>query len=478
MIQQRAKIYTILSYAMDSAWMIAALPLAYYSRLVFNDLVPVEVAAHLNPSLYPLPRYFWLLALFLPGWTLVSWTLGIYRSLPKVPLVRQTLRIARGELILGFLVGFALFFLKQDPSRLLLLLWIFFHFLLVVGSRCLFGFAINLRWKNGWNYRSILIVGSDERAREIGRVLEKYETWGYKVLGYVSANGAAGGEKRVPVLGHIQDLPEIMEDHPIDEILFIGSSRRDLESFDEVFRLSEELGIKTRLVATFFPQSISRISLDFLDQWPLITFSSAPDHEVALLVKRILDVVLSALLLLILAPWMLLIAALIKLTSDGPVLYRQVRLGLYGRKFVLYKFRSMVAGAEDILWEIKHLNEMAGPVFKMRNDPRVTPFGRFLRKSSLDELPQFYNVLKGEMSLVGPRAPLPEEVREYTRKQRRRLSVKPGITCLWQVSGRNEIDFNEWMALDLNYIDHWCLALDLKILLKTLPVVVLGKGAR
>jgi lipopolysaccharide/colanic/teichoic acid biosynthesis glycosyltransferase len=172
------------------------------------------------------------------------------------------------------------------------------------------------------------------------------------------------------------------------------------------------------------------------------------------------------------------VALLIKLTSKGPIIYDQVRCGLYGRKFVLHKFRSMKDGAEDILWEIKHLNEMDGPVFKMRNDPRVTPLGRFLRKSSIDELPQFWNVLKGDMSLVGPRAPLPEEVREYTRWQRRRLSVKPGITCLWQVSGRNEIDFHEWMKLDLAYIDNWSLLLDLKILLRTFPVVLLGKGAR
>jgi lipopolysaccharide/colanic/teichoic acid biosynthesis glycosyltransferase len=174
---------------------------------------------------------------------------------------------------------------------------------------------------------------------------------------------------------------------------------------------------------------------------------------------------------------MLLAALVIRITSPGPVLYRQIRCGLYGRRFTLIKFRSMIDGAEDVLWEIRHLNEMSGPVFKMRNDPRVTPFGRFLRRSSVDELPQLWNVLKGEMSLVGPRAPLPDEVAAYTNGQRRRLSVKPGITCLWQVSGRSQIDFDKWMALDLEYIDNWSLLLDLQILARTIPVVLLTRGA-
>jgi exopolysaccharide biosynthesis polyprenyl glycosylphosphotransferase len=232
------------------------------------------------------------------------------------------------------------------------------------------------------------------------------------------------------------------------------------------------------LAADFFPAKVSTVSMEFLENVPLITFSTTPDHPLSLFVKRAMDVVFSILLLMASLPLMILVGLLVKLTSKGPIIYSQVRCGLYGRKFVLYKFRSMQEGAQDVLWEIKHLNEMDGPVFKMRLDPRVTVLGRFLRKYSIDEWPQFWNVLKGDMSLVGPRAPLPEEVLEYTRWQRRRLSVKPGITCLWQVSGRNEIDFHEWMKLDLHYIDNWSLLLDLKILLRTFPVVLFGKGAR
>ena len=194
--------------------------------------------------------------------------------------------------------------------------------------------------------------------------------------------------------------------------------------------------------------------------------------------KRFLDLLLSLLAMLPLTPVFLVIAVVVKLDSRGPVFYRQERVGKDGVRFRIFKFRTMIEGAEDKLWEIKHLNEMGGPVFKMRNDPRVTSVGRVLRKFSVDELPQVWNVIKGEMSMVGPRAPLVEEVKNYARKQRRRLSVKPGITCLGQVSGRNDIDFNKWMELDLQYIDNWSFWLDIRIMLMTIPVVFMGRGAR
>ncbi|HTQ78463.1 MAG TPA: sugar transferase, partial [Thermoanaerobaculia bacterium] len=193
--------------------------------------------------------------------------------------------------------------------------------------------------------------------------------------------------------------------------------------------------------------------------------------------KRVLDVALASLTLVLAMPAVGAIALLIKLTSGGNILFRQTRCGLNGRSFTLYKFRTMVEGAHEQRGELLHLNEMDGPVFKLKSDPRVTWFGRFLRKFSLDELPQLWNVLRGDMSLVGPRPPIPEEVAHYQRWQRRRLAMKPGLTCLWQISGRNNIDFERWMQLDLEYIDSWSPLLDLKILLKTIPVVLSGRGA-
>ena len=298
-------------------------------------------------------------------------------------------------------------------------------------------------------------------------------------MGYLARDKS---ERKVPglnVLGTLDELPGLLQKKIVaDEIIFLGLQRPDLAEFEEMVRLCEDLGVRVRIAADFLPSKTSRISLEFLENLPLLTFSTVPDHSVSIVAKRVLDFVVAALILILCLPLMLLSALLIKFTSPGPVFYRQVRCGLYGRRFRLVKFRTMVEGAEDRLWEIRHLNEMEGPVFKMRNDPRVTPLGRYLRKFSIDELPQIWNVIKGEMSIVGPRAPLPEEVEHYSVKQRRRLSVKPGITCLWQISGRNDIDFNQWMELDLHYIDNWSFWLDVRIMLRTIPAVFTGRGAR
>ncbi|HZN54297.1 MAG TPA: sugar transferase, partial [Candidatus Polarisedimenticolaceae bacterium] len=214
-----------------------------------------------------------------------------------------------------------------------------------------------------------------------------------------------------------------------------------------------------------------------LDGTPMLTVSATPRQPVALLVKRMTDLVASAGALVLLSPLYAVVAVLVRATSPGPVFFRQTRVGLNGRTFTLYKFRSMVHDAEAGRAALAGRNEMSGPVFKIKDDPRITPVGRWIRRFSIDELPQFWNVLRGDMSLVGPRPPIPEEVKKYERWQRRRLSMKPGITCLWQVSGRNGIDFEDWMKLDLAYIDTWSLRLDVQILLRTVPVVLTARGA-
>src|SRR5207302_1635142 len=233
------------------------------------------------------------------------------------------------------------------------------------------------------------------------------------------------------------------------------------------------------VVLNFFPHSIARMELQEFDGLPLLSFSTTPTNEALIFMLRILDVLIAGVVLVIFWPLVMLPAAiLIKLTSSGPVLFRQKRCGLNGRVFTMYKFRSMVDNAEQRRVELEGYNEMDGPVFKSSRDPRITTVGKIIRRRSIDELPQLFNVLQGHMSLVGPRPPLPQEVARYERWQRRRLSMKPGITCLWQISGRNKVSFEDWMKLDLTYIDNWSLLLDLKILLKTVPVVLLGRGAK
>ena len=476
MFQEHAKLFTKLQFITDLILTAIAFPLAYLTRTYLGAL-HWDFFGLLNPELHSFSYYLPYVGLAVCWWMVSAFSLGLYRitfrrsDLEKMKVVLET------SILSGLCLGFLSFALKLDLSRPLIALFAAYQAFLLLSARL----ALMIRSRLAHTAaarRHILIVGNSEKAREMGELISRYRDWGLKILGYVTANKEGQAQRSDQVLGTIDDLSEIVQNEVVDEIIFVGQGREDLGCFDDVLSICKEQGIKTRVAVDIFPAKVSQVSMDFLENVPILTFGTTPDHAPSLFVKRAMDVVLSTIVLLFSLPFMIIVGLMVKLTSKGPIIYRQVRCGLYGRRFVLYKFRSMREGAEDVLWEIKHLNEMDGPVFKMRADPRVTPVGRFLRKSSIDEWPQFWNVLKGDMSLVGPRAPLLDEVKEYTRWQRRRLSVKPGITCLWQVSGRNEIDFYEWMKLDLHYIDNWSLLLDLKILLRTFPVVLLGKGAR
>jgi len=323
-----------------------------------------------------------------------------------------------------------------------------------------------------------MVVGTGERAIRLAKALERSESYGVRVRGFFSE--AEGGPEQV-VLGsaysvyRLRELPSIVRQHVVDEIIFAVDSG-SLADLEEVFLLCDQEGIRTRVVVDFFPHVNSTISLDHLDATPMLTFSAAPHDELRLLVKRALDILVAAAGLVVLAPFMLIIALLIRLTSPGPAIFRQERCGLNGRRFLLYKFRSMCQNAEELKPAFAHLNTRV-TVFKIPDDPRVTPVGRYLRKFSIDEWPQLWNVLRGDMSLVGPRPAIPSEVDQYQRWQLRRLRMRPGLTCLWAVSGRDNVDFETWMKMDMRYIDNWSLALDWKILLRTIPRALIGHGA-
>ncbi|MGH9789022.1 MAG: exopolysaccharide biosynthesis polyprenyl glycosylphosphotransferase, partial [Candidatus Acidiferrales bacterium] len=332
-----------------------------------------------------------------------------------------------------------------------------------------------LRERLGDSYR-ILMVGTGARAQELAGLIRESRPAGLRLVGWVETSAAGVRELEGAPVHALEEVPRLLREQVIDEVLF-AVGREELERLEDLFLRCEEEGVRTRVALEMFPHQASQVFVEHLGAVPLLTFSTTPEDELRLFAKRLLDAAGAALLLVLLSPLLLALAALVKLTSRGPVFYRQERCGLGGRRFALAKFRSMVADAEQRQAELAALNEADGPVFKMRLDPRVTGAGRWMRRLSLDELPQLWNILKGDMSFVGPRPPLPAEVEKYERWQRRRLRMRPGLTCLWALEGRSDLSFARWMELDMAYIDNWSLWLDLKIFLKTIPRVLLGRGA-
>jgi len=321
-----------------------------------------------------------------------------------------------------------------------------------------------------------VIVGAGPLARSTVHDLSRHAS--VQLLGAFTLQGeSAHPSLGVNVLGTARDLDRFLVRQQVDEVYLcahVGQHHAELQALIE---LLEHVGMPFALPAHPFRLHRAMPTHPNMTREGYIHYRNGAPHPIQLRGKRAFDIVFSAAMLLVLAPLFGVIAALIKLTSKGPVFFRQTRVGLRGRRFEIYKFRSMVHDAEELKSRLLAFNELHGPVFKIRQDPRITSFGRLLRRFSLDELPQFINVLIGDMSIVGPRPPLPDEVAQYAPWQRRRTSVRPGLTCFWQVEGRNKINFDEWMYLDLKYVDHWSLARDLGLVLRTVPAVLSGHGA-
>lgn len=477
MLKEKVIKNALLLYFFDISIVFASFFTAYWIRdsLITKIHPKIYYFAHL----YPLSQYIWLLLLIIPMWSILFIIFKLYHSKRIESLASEIISIFKALLLGNIVIWAILYSLKYYYiSRPFIFIFGIINFLFMAIERSSFRLALRYIRKKGYNQKLILIVGTNKSAINLAKLIQTNKDWGFRLLGLVSYSENIEGDNKedYPILGTAKDLSQLIEKKAIDEIIF-SINNMNFESLADLFLMCEEVGIKSRVVLDFFPQVSSNIFLDKFQDIPLLTFSNTPSNIFSLSIKWLLDLIISLVALVILSPLFLLIAILIKATSKGPILYKQLRSGLNGRKFTVYKFRSMVDGADDKRSELRNLNEMTGPVFKIKNDPRITKIGKILRKYSLDEFAQLWNVVKGDMSLVGPRPPLPEEVLQYKKWQRRRLSMKPGITCLWQVSGRSEVDFDTWMKLDLQYIDNWSLGLDLKILLKTIPAVILGRGA-
>ncbi len=450
MIDQRKRIFAVNLWALDLILTTASFFLAYRFRLL------IELEGHI---VLPVQDYLWLIAIILPTWAILLPAFRVYSG-PTLPPLTQIGRLSKAIGLAGLVMAALIYFVSPDTSnRLIVLFTLLIDYVFLVSYRAL---LMKVHKHGALDVRHLAVVGNGASAHAFARTIENHRVWGLKLVGVFSRDEAR----------------TLLEGGGVDELILVVE-RGSLNEFTDTFLLCEELGVTARIVLNFFPHSIARMELHEFDGLPLLSFSTTPTNEVLMFVRRILDIVLASIILVVGgALFMLPAAILIKLTSPGPVLFKQKRCGLNGRQFVMYKFRSMVDNADQHRFELEALNEMDGPVFKSSRDPRITTIGKIIRRFSIDELPQVFNVLRGDMSLVGPRPPLPKEVQRYERWQRRRLSMKPGMTCLWQISGRNEVSFEDWMKLDLTYIDNWSLLLDLKILLKTVPVVLLGRGAK
>ncbi len=416
------------------------------------------------------------------AWHIIFSVYGLYHSKRlsglRSELIDVTKATSLGTLII--FVASVLFKIAMATPLFLVLFW-FVSSSLTVSSRMVLRYVLHRVRVHGRNLRSILIFGTNPRAVEFARKIERRPELGYQIIGFADTQWTGTDEFRgtgYPLACDFESFPQFLRENVVDEVVLGLPIRSFYAESSRIASLCEEQGVLLRVPSELFNLKVARSKAEEFGGDFLITLYTGTSEGWPVVVKRVLDFSFSLTLITLLLPAFLITAILIKLTSSGPVFFAQHRVGLNKRKFAIYKFRTMVPDAEAKLAGLENSNEASGPVFKMKSDPRITRLGKFLRKTSIDELPQLFNVLKGDMSLVGPR-PLP--VRDYAGFdqdwQRRRFSVRPGITCLWQVNGRSGIPFEKWMELDMQYIDQWSLWLDFKILAKTIPAVLKGSGA-
>jgi exopolysaccharide biosynthesis polyprenyl glycosylphosphotransferase len=450
---------------------ICVLLLAYVVAYLLANLIT-------EPSV-PLLKYWLALVFAAPYWCLALYANGLYQSMRTRTYLDILWAMLKAAATTFLLLGTFLFLFKLTfMSRLFFLLFMGFSSLFIWLEKTAIFMSSHYIRRQGLNTRRLLIVGTGRRAEEFIKKVDKHPEWGFEVLGAIDDEPGRGVHKvgRLDAIGNLDDIPRIFHRDAIDEVVFVVPRSR-LNALQGAIDDCETEGVSVTVAVDLFDTKLARSSVSELEGMPLLRFRTTHAKEWELLIKRIFDFATSALGISVLSPLFLVMAILIKATSKGPIFFKQDRLGLAGRRFTLYKFRTMRQGAHNVLSDVTDLDSMTTPEFRAKKTSWITPIGRFMRKFSIDELPQLFNVFIGHMSVVGPRPTVPDEVDKYKDWQRRRFSMKPGITCLWQVNGRNNIAFEDWMKLDLEYLDNWSLWLDAKILLKTVPVVLFGIGA-
>ena len=442
---------------------------SYALRTLLVDDDPADSLSHL--AFLPFVLFLWLFSLTL---------FRAYRSPRMTSRLQYAWAVTRAVVTGLASLLTVLFLLKiQYVSRAVVVTFAAADLVALIGVRLGIVWYFQRSLRKGECFRRVLIVGSGNRATRLAETLAENAEWGLSIVGHLDPDPARIGHRVLgaSILGTLGDISAVLKDHVIDEVI-LAVPRAMIPDVDKVARACEEEGVKLRLMADVFDVHVARMRLVEFGAIPLLTFEPVAQDEGKLLLKRLMDLAAVVLLVPILLPAGALIALAIKLDSPGSVFFVQDRVGFNKRRFRMLKFRTMVAGADRLQAQLEHLNEAAGPIFKIAHDPRITRVGRLLRRTSLDELPQLLHVLTGQMSLVGPRPMSVRDVDLFDQGiQRKRFSVKPGLTCLWQVSGRSQLPFSKWLELDLRYIDQWSLCLDVTILFRTIPAVLRGTGA-
>jgi exopolysaccharide biosynthesis polyprenyl glycosylphosphotransferase len=467
MLRRDRQIRTQINQLVDAGLFALSFWVAYALRLDPQIVAWLHLPA-LGDETIDTQKLVWLYAALIPAAPLILESQKFYNRPAFCPRAAIIWPLLKGCVITSIGLVLVMWLFKFVTPRGMMVFFGVISFSVVYLKEELVRMVLQSQLSRTQFKRRFVLVGTEREVARMRKDLQSHADAGVEVIAELNL-----------IETPVQQIVNLLHHHSVFGVI-LSAKHTNFEQVEYVIRACELEGVEVWLIADFFTTQISRTTFDELLGRPLLIFRTAPEDSWQSLAKQVLDIGGAGILLILLSPVFLFIAAAIKFTSPGPVLFRQQRSGLSGSPFKLYKFRTMVTNAEQFQHELAAMNEMSGPVFKLTNDPRITPIGKWLRKYSLDELPQLWNVLRGEMSLVGPR-PLPvDEVKRFDNlAHRRRLSMKPGLTCLWQISGRNEIaDFKEWVRLDLEYIDNWSLTLDLKILFLTIPVVLRGTGAK